>query len=688
MVLYFFNCKMSLRNLRRHGSLSLTLAEESSSDGEDAAPAPVSAFSMMMSSSSSSSDESEAEEEEEDASASKRSEAAAAAPKKQAPPRRKPTPAGKGKKVSAREQRALAAASAAADDLALREALSARSSSSSSSGPSVAAAPLQTGVQAILELQAVHLIEGNEMRRKFGAAAVSSEAAEAAAHSKKQRRGGGNHPRAKRRTGKRRVLVPPKKEWPTPPSRIGGGIGMALDRTAAAVEGEHFEPGAKYFTFEWSEDYVALQADYLARVSTNDPNMIRDLLYHAPHHVDSLLQLSVVSDSYGQRDSSAELLRRCLFVLESAWHPAFAPLECDCRVLYSTRENRAFFTALFLHMSAVGRKGCSRTALELAKFILRLDPAHDPKGILLCIDHYALKAPHDGHPFLEALLDPTQCALSIDGVPLRLLPNLLYSRALSRHLRALVGEGGAASGGGSSSSDDAGGDDQSPDFALRQALITFPDVLLPLLEACECASEGRWRAVLGAAPFVAQRPLGTPGARGGEMLSRIVGIYLVRSAELWQINEKRGLHWLHSVATRLVRELAEDGAALTDGLAAAREKVREAYEIGSPLERYRGKMVSEFQDDIQRLPENFAPDAAGGAARGGDPAALQRQLEAAAAAQGGEGGNQLDPNTNPLLLFFQSLMPWNVVAAPDAQQQPPQPPPEPDADAADGDAAQ
>ena len=345
---------MSLRNLGLARALHLTLAEESSSDGEDAAPAPVSAFSMMMSSSSSSSsDESEAEEEEEDASASKRSEAAAAAPKKQAPPRRKPTPAGKGKKVSAREQRALAAASAAADDLALREALSARSSSSSSSGPSVAAAPLQTGVQAILELQAVHLIEGNEMRRKFGAAAVSSEAAEAAAHSKKQRRGGGNHPRAKRRTGKRRILVPPKKEWPTPPSRIGGGIGMALDRTAAAVEGEHFESGAKYFTFEWSEDYVALQADYLARVSTNDPNMIRDLLYHAPHHVDSLLQLSVVSDSYGQRDSSAELLRRCLFVLESAWHPTFAPLECDCRVLHPFHVTNIVRLAAYLRRRAV-----------------------------------------------------------------------------------------------------------------------------------------------------------------------------------------------------------------------------------------------------------------------------------------------------------------------------------------------
>ena len=160
-----------------------------------------------------------------------------------------------------------------------------------------------------------------------------------------------------------------------------------------------------------------------------------------------------------------------------------------------------------------------------------------------------------------------------------------------------------------------------------------------------------------------------------------------------QINDGRALQWLHTVASRLVRDLAaeqeqEEEVAGEDGrggagaaattlraqLAAARARVEEAYAVGSPLERYRGRMASQYADDIQRLPDvaQEAPARPGG---GLDPALLAR-VEAAGRAHE---RNNLDPNTNPLLLFFQSLLPWNVVPGAEgggaAGGAPPPPPP-------------
>jgi len=42
-------------------------------------------------------------------------------------------------------------------------------------------------------------------------------------------------------------------------------------------------------------------------------------------------------------------------------------------------------------MQFSGRKGCVRTAFELAKLVYSLDPEADPVGILLVIDFYALQ---------------------------------------------------------------------------------------------------------------------------------------------------------------------------------------------------------------------------------------------------------------------------------------------------------
>lgn len=44
------------------------------------------------------------------------------------------------------------------------------------------------------------------------------------------------------------------------------------------------------------------------------------------------------------------------------------------------------------HIQFVGQRACYRTALELSKMLLSLNPVEDPLAIVLSIDYYALRA--------------------------------------------------------------------------------------------------------------------------------------------------------------------------------------------------------------------------------------------------------------------------------------------------------
>lgn len=66
-------------------------------------------------------------------------------------------------------------------------------------------------------------------------------------------------------------------------------------------------------------------------------------------------------------NTAQELVERCLYALECAWHPSFVPTTAACRLPYAEHENRPLFTALFKHVQSLGRRGCHRSALESCK---------------------------------------------------------------------------------------------------------------------------------------------------------------------------------------------------------------------------------------------------------------------------------------------------------------------------------
>ena len=100
-------------------------------------------------------------------------------------------------------------------------------------------------------------------------------------------------------------------------------------------------------------------------------------------------------------------------------------------------------------MDVLGRKGCSRTALEYCKFVLSLCPEEDYFGVLLIIDYYALRSREYeylldfvggwflGEFYKEKPLPKVATASTgedVKSASLLLLPNLLYSSALAKKM--------------------------------------------------------------------------------------------------------------------------------------------------------------------------------------------------------------------------------------------------------------
>ena len=54
--------------------------------------------------------------------------------------------------------------------------------------------------------------------------------------------------------------------------------------------------------------------------------------------------------------------------------------------------NQVFAESLVKYIDILGRKGCSKTALEYCKFLMGLEAERDMYGALLRIDFYAIRA--------------------------------------------------------------------------------------------------------------------------------------------------------------------------------------------------------------------------------------------------------------------------------------------------------
>jgi hypothetical protein len=178
---------------------------------------------------------------------------------------------------------------------------------------------------------------------------------------------------------------------------------------------------------------------------------------------------------------------------------------------------------VFRHIGLLGRKGCVRTALECCKLLLCLD-ARDPRGVLHCVDYFALRAAQ------ATWLRRFGAAFRGDGA-LSSLPGWAHSLAMADWAEEAAARSGA---GGSGDADAAAGSADAPraDERLRDALLLHPAVLPRLVERLSAGNalslDAAWRDVL-AAPLFADATCG-----GSASLEHLVDLFVERHHSLWR----------------------------------------------------------------------------------------------------------------------------------------------------------
>ncbi|XP_065675023.1 ribosome quality control complex subunit TCF25-like [Hydra vulgaris] len=375
----------------------------------------------------------------------------------------------------------------------------------------------------------------NELKRKFGANVVNRD------------KRTNQHAHKVHKT----TLITPRENW----QRFSNvGIKMKL------VQQEN--KNNLVFAFEHLENYQAIQFKFLDAVQSLDHNNIVALLNAYPYHIDSLLQLSEICLINEDYQMASEFIERALFVFENNFHPLFNFAQGNCRMEYRQTENRPFFLALFRHINFLGNKACYRTALEVCRVLLGLDPADDPLCILLLIDFYAIKSQQ--YDFFIKLYDDFECSRNVSS-----LPNCIFSYALCKYYVA---------------------DRSEANKHLEKALVAFPSLLVELMNACGVTldKEIATHSFFDPLSYIQQ----------SAPLNQLISLYVGRSYFIWKDPEI--FNWL----TETCKNIIDNFSAYQDVISDA-EKKRVSLYKKSPLNVVRHIMISGIKDAVRALPVEF-----------------------------------------------------------------------------------
>ncbi|XP_058058996.1 ribosome quality control complex subunit TCF25 [Anopheles bellator] len=415
-------------------------------------------------------------------------------------------------------------------------------------GSTKASALAGLATKSLLNVQHKNLNPQYEMKRMFGSKVVGDQ------QNKRRNVRGGS------RLLKSTYLVNAKDNWPS----VGkSGIYMNLVQAPDVGSSSSTATGPKaildknviYFAFEHSPAYRQLQQKFLDAVETMDSeNIIRVIKQH-PYHVDSLIQMSELCTMSEDHAMSSELIERALLALESSFHTMFSLTQGNCRLDYRRQENRALFIVLFKHAQHLESRACSRTALEVAKLILSLDPVNDPLAMILIVDYYAIRAKQ--YEWLVNLYDEWEATNNLSQ-----LPNMAYASALALFYL--------------NRSEEA-------DKALQYALLMFPGVLRPLMEELSIQADSRMSGHNYFGPNAYNKASGA--------LQQLMSLYVCRSKLVWR--DSNLLPWLE----RNVHTVLDRVDAKEDTVADYATKRSQRY-ANPPRQVLRHVVLSDFMEKV------------------------------------------------------------------------------------------
>nr|XP_010596086.1 transcription factor 25 isoform X1 [Loxodonta africana] len=443
----------------------------------------------------------------------------------------------------------------------------------------------------VLHVEHRHLNPDTELKRYFGARAILGE----------------QRPRQRQRVYPKSMwLTTPKSTWPR---YSKPGLSMRLLET---------KKGLSSFMFEHSEEYQQVQHKFLAAVESMEPNNIVVLLQTSPYHVDSLLQLSDACRLQDDQEMARDLIERALYSMECAFHPLFSLTSGTCRLDYRRPENRSFYLALYKQMIFLEKRGCPRTALEYCKLILSLEPDEDPLCMLLLVDHLALRA--RSYDYLICLFQDWEAHRNLSQ-----LPNFAFSVPLAYFLLSQQADHPQS---------ERSAAREKASVLIRQALIMFPGVLMPLLEYCSVRPD----------TAVANHHFFGPNAQISQSpaLSQLVSLYLGRSHFLWK--EPAIMSWLEENVHEVVQAVDSGDPAV-----GACESRRRVLYQRAPRNIHRHVVLSEVKEAVATLP----PDVTTQSVMGFDPLPPTDTIYSYVRPERQTPVGQ----ANTVALFFRSLLP-------------------------------
>lgn len=454
---------------------------------------------------------------------------------------------------------------------------------------------------SVLAVDPKFLSAENELKRIFGSKVVSSFENNNQAGSSRQIRGGRRGTHNPRKT----ILVSPSDHWP----RWDGSISMELVETK---EGKH------YFRYIHTSSYSQAQSAFEAAKAVHDLNGIASTLLHHPYHLDSLITMAEFFKFSGEHQMASDAITKCLYALECAWHPLFTPLHGNCQLKYVHETNKPFFTALFIHMKNMDRRGCHRSALEVCKLLLSLD-SDDPMGAIFCIDYFSLRA--EEYAWLERFSEEYKSDNS-----LWLFPNFSYSLAICRFYLE------------PSKNEHMEREKATSLDLMKQALMLHPLVLKKLVAKVPLKDKA-WADILKN-PFFKSDKTGSPS------LDHLINIYVERSYIIWRLPDLQKL--LRDAAIQMIQTLEVNTSDAMDWACVRKEA------FSSNKNEYSHLLVMDFSDSVSTMPldnmQNFMIDPMMGEG--------QNWNQVANPVAGGDGGGRGIANRNPLAVLFESLLPW------------------------------
>jgi hypothetical protein len=397
------------------------------------------------------------------------------------------------------------------------------------------------------------------------------------------------------------LFVKPKSHWPP---FVSLGLAITLLSTKGNVD---------IYTITQGDLYRNLQKRYQLALQSHDPNNFVHLLQRDhPYHLHTLLQLSEFYRTIQREaDQAQDMLERILFALQTL-------IQSNSQFLrgmragivkllpYSSNElNQLFYHALLARTHAMSRSGAHRTAFELAKLIYTLsvddhgDDIEDPVHVLLFIDFYAVTAAEYDW-FLSTLLPQLE-----SNENLRLfvqLPNMMYSKAMALFYSDRIDEATEA---------------------MKEAMLMWPMILGPLLEECKLASNklSEWEQLMRNTTF-------TNTICTSQLFTQLLSANVKRMETMYKnifdtYHNEHIVQWLKKCATEVTKVNNKE------------------------LEQYNLKRQALYDNPLfkNNYPQVYAEEVVG------------NMLPIISTNT--RGANANIGTTNPVLLFFQTLLPWN-----------------------------